>query len=55
MVLATQTVEDFASTDLLRTVVESCPTKLFLANPALDRRSYADLFQLKKSTWSSTC
>jgi len=39
-------VEDFASADLLRTVVESCPTKLFLANPALDRRSYADLFQL---------
>jgi type IV secretion system protein VirB4 len=46
MVLATQTVEDFASADLLRTVVESCPTKLFLANPALDRRSYAELFQL---------
>jgi type IV secretion system protein TrbE len=46
MVLATQTVEDFASSDLLRTVVESCPTKLLLANPALDRRSYADLFQL---------
>lgn len=46
MVLATQTVEDFASADLLRTVVESCPTKLLLANPALDRRVYADLFQL---------
>ena len=46
MVLATQTVEDFASSDLLRTVVESCPTKLFLANPALDRRNYAELFQL---------
>jgi type IV secretion/conjugal transfer VirB4 family ATPase len=46
MVLATQTVEDFASADLLRTVVESCPTKLLLANPALDRRSYAELFQL---------
>ena len=37
MILATQTVEDFASADLLRTVVESCPTKLLLANPALDR------------------
>jgi type IV secretory pathway VirB4 component len=46
MVLATQTVDDFASAELLRTVVESCPTKLFLANPAFDRRQYEDLFQL---------
>jgi type IV secretion system protein VirB4 len=48
MVLATQTVEDFASADLLRTVIESCPTKLLLANPALDRRHYAELFQLNE-------
>ena len=46
MVLSTQTIEDFASADLLRTVVESCPTKLLLANPALDPKRYADLFQL---------
>ena len=39
MLLATQTIDDFASADLLRTVVESCPTKLLLANPALDRAS----------------
>ena len=48
MVLATQTVEDFASADLLRTVIESCPTKLLLANPALDRKTYAELFQLNE-------
>ena len=48
MILATQTVEDFASVDLLRTIVESCPTKLLLANPALDRRHYAELFQLNE-------
>jgi type IV secretion system protein TrbE len=48
MILATQTVEDFASADLLRTVVESCPTKLLLANPSLDRQHYADLFQLNE-------
>ena len=48
MILATQTINDFASTDLLRTVVESCPTKLLLANPALDRRQYAELFQLNE-------
>ena len=46
MVLATQTVDDFASADLLRTVVESCPTRLLLANPALDRSRYAELFQM---------
>ena len=46
MVLATQSIDDFASADLLRTVVESCPTKLLLANPALDPQQYADLFQL---------
>jgi type IV secretion system protein VirB4 len=46
MFLATQTITDFASADLLRTVVESCPTKLLLANPALDRAHYAELFRL---------
>jgi len=46
MVLATQSIDDFASADVLRTVVESCPTKLLLSNPALDRQQYADLFQL---------
>ena len=33
---------------LLRTIVESCPTKLLLANPAVDRRHYAELFQLNE-------
>ena len=46
ILLATQSVDDFASADLLRTVVEGCPTKLLLANPALDRAKYAELFQL---------
>jgi len=46
MILSTQTVDDFASVDLLRTVVESCPTKLLLANPAFDSHRYVELFQL---------
>ena len=46
MLLATQSIDDFASADLLRTVIESCPTKLLLANPSLDREQYADLFHL---------
>ena len=48
MILSTQAIDDFASADLLRTVVESCPTKLLLANPALDPRQYADLFHLNE-------
>ena len=48
MILSTQTIDDFASADLLRTVVESCPTKLLLANPSLDQRQYADVFQLNE-------
>ena len=46
MLLATQSIDDFASADLLRGVIEGCPTKLLLANPALDRAQYRDLFQL---------
>lgn len=46
MMLATQAADDFASADLLRTVVESCPTKLLLANPSLDTQEYVDLFHL---------
>jgi type IV secretory pathway VirB4 component len=45
MALATQSIDGFASADLLRTVVESCPTKLLLANPALDRARNAELFK----------
>jgi len=48
MMLSTQTIDDFASADLLRTVVEGCPTKLLLANPGLDPRQYAELFQLNE-------
>ena len=40
--------DDFASAELLRTVVESCPTKLLLANPGMDRTRYGELFQLNE-------
>ena len=48
MILATQSLEDFASADLLRTVVESCPTRLLLANPSLERQHYAELLQMNE-------
>jgi type IV secretion system protein TrbE len=46
MLLATQSSEDFAAPDLLRTVVESCPTKFFLANPGMDLERARQLFHL---------
>ena len=46
MILATQSTEDFATSDLLRTVVESCPTKFFLANPGMDVERARELFHL---------
>ena len=48
MLLATQSLDDFASTDLLRTVIESCPTRLLLANPSVNIAQYRDLLQLNE-------
>jgi len=46
MVLATQSSEDFLDPELLRTVVENCPTKFFLANPGMDLTRARELFHL---------
>ena len=46
VLLATQSSEDFADPDLLRTIVESCPTKVFLSNPDLDAARAAELLHL---------
>ncbi len=46
IILATQAVEDFTKTALLRPVLDQCPTTLFLANPKLDRQAYAEWFRL---------
>jgi type IV secretion system protein VirB4 len=46
MLLATQSVVELAASDMLHVVNESCPTKIFLANPNIDRKLYADVFQL---------
>src|SRR5262249_5911887 len=37
MLLATQSSEDLAGSDMLPVVVESCPTQMFLANPGMDQ------------------
>lgn len=46
MILATQSVVELAASEMLHVVHESCPTKIFLANPNMDRMRYAEVFQL---------
>ncbi|WP_446741924.1 VirB4 family type IV secretion system protein [Silvibacterium acidisoli] len=46
MILATQSVVELAASDMLHIINESCPTKIFLANPNIDRKLYAEIFQL---------
>ena len=40
MILATQSVKELQESGLLHIVAESCPTKIFLANPEMDRALY---------------
>src|SRR6185437_15475999 len=46
MILATQSLVELAASEMLHLVNESCPTKIFLANPNIERKLYADTFQL---------
>ncbi len=46
MILATQSVVELMASEMLHIVNESCPTKIFLANPNIDRKLYAEIFQL---------
>jgi type IV secretion system protein TrbE len=46
MVLATQSLVELAASEMLDIVNESCPTKIFLANPNMDRKFYAEVFKL---------
>lgn len=46
LLLATQSDHDFVDTDLLRAVVENCPTKFFLANPGIDIAHTCERFHL---------
>jgi type IV secretion/conjugal transfer VirB4 family ATPase len=45
MILATQSVIELMASEMLDVVNESCPTKIFLANPNIDRKLYAEIFQ----------
>jgi type IV secretion system protein VirB4 len=46
MILATQSLKELQESGLLPVVAECCPTKIFLANPEMDRAVYAEVFHL---------
>jgi type IV secretion system protein VirB4 len=46
MVLATQSIKELQESSMLQIVSESCPTKIFLANPEMDRDVYREAFHL---------
>ncbi|HEY3299100.1 MAG TPA: hypothetical protein VGK34_10650, partial [Armatimonadota bacterium] len=46
LILATQSVVELEGSEMLDIVNESCPTKIFLANPNIDRKLYSEIFQL---------
>ena len=49
MVLATQSSDDLARSEMLNVIVESCATKMFLANPGMDRAAYREIFHLNET------
>jgi len=46
MVLATQSLKELEESGMLQIVSESCPTKIFLANPEMNRDLYREAFHL---------
>lgn len=49
MILATQSGDDLLRSEILNAIVESCATKLFLANPEIDRNLYREIFHLSET------
>ncbi len=49
LILATQSGDDLYRSDLLPVIVESCATKMFLANPGMDRAAYSERFHLNQT------
>jgi type IV secretion/conjugal transfer VirB4 family ATPase len=49
MILATQSGDDLYRSDILPVIVESCVTKMFLANPGMDVAAYRERFHLNET------
>jgi type IV secretion system protein VirB4 len=46
MILATQSSDDLRRSAMQHVLIESCTTKMFLANPDMDREAYREAFNL---------
>jgi hypothetical protein len=46
MILSTQSIKELEESGMLQIVAESCPTKIFLANPEMDCKVYHEAFHL---------
>jgi type IV secretion system protein VirB4 len=49
MILSTQSLDELKRSELLDVIVESCATKMFLANPDMDRDLYRRQFHLNET------
>ena len=49
MILATQSSDDLERSQMLSVIVESCATKMFLANPGMDRDACREIFHLNET------
>src|SRR6266481_3984473 len=48
MVLSTQSLDELKRSEILDIIIESCSTKIFLANPDMDRELYRRQFHLNE-------
>jgi type IV secretion/conjugal transfer VirB4 family ATPase len=49
MVLSTQSLDELKRSDILDVIIESCATKIFLANPDMDRELYRRQFHMNET------
>ncbi len=49
MVLSTQSLDELKRSDILDVIIESCATRIFLANPDMDRDLYQRQFHLNEN------
>jgi type IV secretion/conjugal transfer VirB4 family ATPase len=49
MILSTQSLDEIRKSEILDIIIESCPTKIFLANPDMDRDLYRRQFNLNEN------
>jgi type IV secretion system protein TrbE len=49
MILSTQSLDELRKSDIVDVIIETCATKIFLANPDMDRKLYQNQFHLNET------